>query len=116
MFKRALVAGAAALLTGCVAVPAGYYGYPYAGAYGPYGPYDSTYGYAYPGYYYAPYYPAYSSINIGFWGGGCCYWGHGGYWGHGYYHGHGGYWHGCGGGWHGGGGSGWHGGGGGSRH
>ncbi|CAB3762319.1 hypothetical protein [Paraburkholderia humisilvae] len=104
MLKLLLIAGAAALLTGCVAAPP-YYGYPY----GPYGAYDPYYGYAYGPYpYYYPYYPypGYGAVSIGFWGGGhCCYYGHGGY-----YH-HGGYWHG------GGGGTGWHGGGGGgSRH
>src|ERR1700751_1114190 len=46
MLKTAPVAGAAALLTGCVAAPPSY-AYPY----GPYGAYDPYYGYAYGPYY-----------------------------------------------------------------
>jgi len=73
----ALALGAAALLGGCVAYPADYYGYNYGSDYG--------YGYA-PGSYYAYGYQPGPYVGLGF-GGDWDDWGdhdwHGGHWGHG---------------------------------
>jgi hypothetical protein len=70
MLKNVFIAGAVALLSGCVVAP----GYDYGYGYGYQQPYSTGY-YGYE----SGYAPAYGAVNIGIWGGGRGY-GHRGDW------------------------------------